>query len=226
MLNNNIHFSESVEKIVDNYLHRLKNYLKGLPDKDQEELVKEIHSHIYESYTANPKEDEIERIFEVLDRLGEPAEVVSSRMSDSMVTMGKKRRRPLYILAGVLIGIFGIPLGLGGVALIIGLLAALGGLLLAYFVTAFSFVIAGWLAFVASLIQIFRPDILPEYIHIYSDVIQDPQLAGVAGAVTAIVLTAAGLGMLFLGKRMLEGLGYLGNLTLESAKGLRRKSKS
>jgi len=223
-MDNNTRFSESAEKIINNYLYRLKSHLKGLPEKDQEELVKEIHSHIYESYTNNPKEDEIERIFEVLDKLGEPAEVVSSRMSESIVTMGKKRRRPLYILAGVLIGIFGIPLGLGGVAIIIGLLAVVGGLLLAYFVTAFGFVISGWIGFVGSLLQIFKPDILPEYIHMFNGVIKDPQMAGIAGVITSIVLTAVGLGMLWLGKRMLEGLGYLGNLTLESVKGLRRKT--
>lgn len=222
-MRNNPGYSESVEKIVSNYLARLKSHLKGLPENDQEELSREIQSHIFESYTHDPTEDEIERIFNVLDKLGEPAEVVSSRMSDSMVTIGKKRRRPLYIVAGVLIGIFGLPLGLGGVAVIIGLLAVMGGLLLAYFVTTFSFVIAGWLGFVASLLQIFRPDILPDYIHVYNGVITDPQIAGVAGAITSIVLTAVGLAMLFLGKRMLEGIGYLGNLILES---IRSRSRS
>lgn len=225
MDNNNV-FSESVEKIVNNYLHRLKSHLKGLPEKDQEELVKEIHSHIFESYSSNPKADEIERIFEVLDKLGEPAEVVSTRMSGSMVTMGKKKKRPLYILAGVLIGIFGIPLGLGGVAVIIGLLAVLGGLLLAYFITAFTCVFTGWIGFVASLLQIFKPDILPDYIHIYSGLIHDPQMAGIVGVISSIVLSAAGLGLLWLGKRMLEGLGYLGNLTLESVKNQKRRFRS
>jgi uncharacterized membrane protein len=225
-MKNNLNYGESVEKIVNNYLHRLKSHLKGLPAKDQEELTREIQSHIYESYTHNPTEDEIERIFEVLDKLGEPAEVVSSRMSESMVTIGKKRKRPLYIAAGVLIGIFGLPLGLGGVAVIIGLLAVVGALLLAYFITTFSFVIAGWIGFVASLLQIFRPDILPDYIHIYNGVITDPQLAGVAGAISSIVLTAAGLGLLFLGKRMLEGIGYLGNLTLESIRSRKHKIKA
>lgn len=223
-MNNSANFSESVEKIVNNYLHRLKSHLKGLPEQDQAELVKEIHSHIFESYTNNPSEDEIERIFAVLDKLGEPAEVVSSRMSESMVTMGKKRKRPLYILAGVLIGIFGIPLGLGGVAVIFGLLVTLGALLLAYFITAFSFVISGWIGFVASLLQIFKPDILPDYIQVYSGVINDPQMAGIAGIVTSIVLAAAGLGLLWLGKRMLEGMGYIGNLILEGIRGRRRKA--
>ena len=107
-------FSEPVEKIVNNYLKRLKKHLKGLPDKDKEELLKEVHSHIYESFINDPAENEIERIFIVLDKLGEPAEVVSSRMPAAIVTMGKKKKLPLYILSGILIALFGIPLGLTG----------------------------------------------------------------------------------------------------------------
>ncbi|MCK7518238.1 MAG: hypothetical protein MZV64_11220 [Ignavibacteriales bacterium] len=41
-------------QIVDNYLERLKKGLKGIPAKDQDELVREINSHIYESFRNDP----------------------------------------------------------------------------------------------------------------------------------------------------------------------------
>ena len=85
-------YSDSVEKIVNNYMKRLKDKLKGLPESDQADLVKEIQSHIYESFVNDPTEDEVERIFNVLDRLGEPAEVISARMPDTMVQVGKKKK--------------------------------------------------------------------------------------------------------------------------------------
>src|SRR4030066_2089040 len=94
-------FSGPVVQIVDNYLGRLRKGLRGFPAKDQEELVKEIHSHIYESFRNDPTENEVDRILKVLDKLGEPATVISARMPEAMVTMGKKKKPPLFIPAGL-----------------------------------------------------------------------------------------------------------------------------
>ena len=84
-------FSGPVAQIVDNYLDRLKKGLRGIPAKDQDDLVKEIHSHIYESFRGDPTPDEVARILKVLDKLGEPAEVISARMPEVMITLGKKK---------------------------------------------------------------------------------------------------------------------------------------
>ena len=99
-------FSGPVAQIVDNYLERLKKGLKGIPAKDQDELVREINSHIYESFRDDPTPDEVARILKVLDKLGEPAAVISARMPEAMVTLGKKRKLPFLILAGLLIARF------------------------------------------------------------------------------------------------------------------------
>ncbi|MCK7461657.1 MAG: hypothetical protein MZU84_06145 [Sphingobacterium sp.] len=70
-------FSGPVAQIVDNYLERLKKGLKGISAKDQDELVREINSHIYESFRNDPTPDEVARILKVLDKLGEPSAVIS-----------------------------------------------------------------------------------------------------------------------------------------------------
>lgn len=70
-------FSETVDKIVENYLSRFNLRLKSFPKQDRDELVKEIHSHIYESFSNDPTENEVERIFNVLDKLGEPDDVIA-----------------------------------------------------------------------------------------------------------------------------------------------------
>lgn len=213
-------FGEQVGKIVANYMTRLKNQLKGFPEKDKDELVKEIHSHIYESYKSDSTEDEIERILNVLEKLGEPSEVASTRMSESMVDMGKKKNLPMYILAGVLIGLFGIPLGAGGVALIVGLLVTVGALIFSYYATAITMVVAGWIGFIASLLQLLNPDILPEYIHIYDDIIVDPLLAGTAGLITSVLIALLGLGMLWLGKYMMRGIKFVFSASLGKIRGI------
>ena len=213
-------FGEQVGKIVTNYMTRLKNQLKGFPEKDKDELMKEIHSHIYESYKSDPTEDEIDRILNVLEKLGEPSEVVSTRMSESMVVMGKKKKFPMYILAGILIGLFGIPLGAGGIAVLIGLLVTVGALIFSYYATAITLVVAGWIGFIASLLQILNPDILPEYIHIYDDIIVDPLLGGIAGLVTSVLVALLGLGMLWFGKYMMRGIKFVFSASLEKIRGI------
>ena len=58
--------NDQVQSIIENYLGRMRNHLKGLPDADREELVLEIYSHIYESYAEASTEDEVQRILQVL----------------------------------------------------------------------------------------------------------------------------------------------------------------
>ena len=66
MVNN---YSDSVEKIVNNYLNRLKAKLTGFSDSDRQELLKEIQSHIYESYVHDTTEDEIENFIQFVGRI-------------------------------------------------------------------------------------------------------------------------------------------------------------
>ena len=176
-------FSPSVEKIVNDYLKRLKLHLKRFPEKDKEELIKEVYSHIYESFISDPTEDEIDRILNVLNKLGEPSEAVSSRMSTAMVSMGKRRKLPLYSLAGVTIALFGVPLGIGGFAFLLGVLITVAALIFSYYITAFSFVIAGWVGLIAAIIKIVDPSFLERYEIEAFTLFPDPTLSGVVGII-------------------------------------------
>jgi uncharacterized membrane protein len=129
-------FSGPVAQIVDHYLERLRKSLRGIPAKDRDELVKEINSHIYESFRRDPAPDEVARVLKVLDKLGEPADVISSRMPEAMVTLGKKRKLPFLILAGVLIAFFGVPLGFGGLGVAIGLIISVLALIASFYASS------------------------------------------------------------------------------------------
>jgi uncharacterized membrane protein len=78
-------YPDVVAKIVDDYLDRLKLRLQRIPAREQDEFLKEIHSHIFEAYRRSTDEDETERILAVLRKLGEPAEVVSDRLPEALV---------------------------------------------------------------------------------------------------------------------------------------------
>jgi len=205
-------YSDSVAKIVNNYLKRLRDKLRGLPESDQSDLLKEIQSHIYESFASDPTEDEIERIFNVLDRLGEPSEVISSRMPDTMVQVGKKKKLPVLILIGALIGLFGIPLGLGGIALLFGIIITVATLVFTYYALCFSLIVGGWVGMIGSVVNIFAPDFLDKYDIVIMNISGDPTLDGILGIGISIVCAVLGVILLLLGRHVWRGFTYLAKL--------------
>jgi hypothetical protein len=76
------HYPEVVEKIVQDYLQRVGIQLKRFPNSDQEEVLKELGSHIYKSYCCESDSEPVARILEVLRRLGEPADVVAEKLQE------------------------------------------------------------------------------------------------------------------------------------------------
>jgi uncharacterized membrane protein len=211
---------EPVEKIIQNYLNRFKRHLKGLPENEQEELLKEIHSHIYESYVNDPGENEVERIFDVLDRLGEPAEVASTRMSNAIVNMGKKKKLPFLILSGLLIGLIGVPLGIGGAAILFGLLSTVLVLVLSFYILAFSLLFTGWVGVIVSIVRLINPYFLDPYIQMYP-LLPDPVANAIIYIIASLLIAALGIGMLLLGRYLMRGFRFMVHVTFEKIRGLR-----
>jgi uncharacterized membrane protein len=201
-------FTGPVAQIVDNYLERLRKGLRGIPAKDQDELVREIHSHIYESFRNDPTPDEVSRILKVLDKLGEPSAVVSTRMPEVMMTVGKKKRLPFLILAGFLIAFFGVPLGFGGLGLAIGLIFSVLALVLSFYIVAFSLILSGWLSAMVLVVRIFSPTFLDQWVNVYP-LVGNATLNTIIYIVGALLVTAIGFGMLWLGSRLMRGVRFV-----------------
>ena len=216
-------FSGPVAQIVDNYLERLKKGLKGIPAKDQDELVREINSHIYESFRDDPTSDEVARILKVLDKLGEPAAVLSARMPEAMVTLGKKKKLPFLILAGLLIAFFGVPLGLGGLSAAVGLIIGVLAVVVSFYIVAFSLILAGWLSAVIMIVRIFSPAFLDPWIDIYP-LVPDPALNTVIYILGALLLAALGFGLLWLGSRLMRGVRFVFRFLIGKIKNWRKKA--
>ena len=215
-------FSGPVAQIVDNYLARLRKGLKGFPTQDQEELVKEIHSHIYESFQNDPATNEVERILNVLDKLGEPGVVISTRMPSAMVKLGKKKKLPFYILAGFLITLFGLPLGLGGLSLALGIIITVLALILTFYVGAFSLILGGWLSALVMAVRIFSPGFLLPWVNSYP-IVSNPTLNSLIYILGSLLIAAMGLGFLWLGTRMMRGVRFVFRFLFEKIKNSRKR---
>lgn len=220
-------FPPNVEKIVDDYMARLSSRLRGIPERDRGELLSEIRSHIYESYINDPAGDEIERILSSLRRLGDPADVISSRMPEAVKRMGTGKKAPLYIVAGILIAFFGFPLGLGALAVLVALLVALFTLLIFYYSAGVSFVVAGFLASVISSISILAPGLIvrineavgTEVIHL-GIFPNDPELSGYVALLFSLLLMGIGVLMLWSGKYLWRGWRFVTLLIISKVRSI------
>lgn len=203
-------------KIANDYLDRLSSRLMGMSLKDRQELLDEIKSHIYDSYMNENSGDEIERILTVLRRLGDPADVISSRMPQAVERLGKGKKAPLYILAGILIALFGVPLGLGAVGLLIGLFVALLGLLIAFYATGVSLVVSGFASSIICFIAVVAPELIDRINYAagvevvsWGPFANNTQLGGILGLIVSLLLTGLGLLMLWSGKYVWRGFCFV-----------------
>lgn len=221
-------YPEVVEKIIDDYLQRLKLQLRRVPAREKEEFLREIQSHLYEAYQQEPGEDDIARAFAVLRKLGEPAEVVSDRLPGAMVGSGTKRNLPVYVIGGILIALFGAPLGFSAVAVLAGVLAALTGFVAAYYAAAGMMFLVSLVAMLLGLTRIYEPAtwdrlIAAGFIQLngpparFFEVLS-PGTQGFVFIVFAAAFAAAGLGMLWLGRYLFLGLRFLYGWTFDGVR--------
>jgi uncharacterized membrane protein len=229
-------YPEVVAKIADDYLERVKLQLRLVPAREQDEFLREIQSHTYEAYNQTAGSDDVARILAVLRNLGEPAEVVSDRLPGAMVRSGSKRNLPLYVLAGIVIALFGLPLGFGGLSVLVGLLIALVGVVFAYYAVTASFLLVGAVFMSLGLIRVILPELWDKLVMLgfiqFNGPVElvnhlSPTGQAFVMIVIASVFVAAGLGLLRLGKYLLRGLRFLLSLifdwTRRFAQTVRRK---
>lgn len=230
-------YPEPVTTIANDYLERVKAHLRSVPAREQDEFLKEIQSHIYEAYQQTPGENDVARILAVLRNLGEPADMVADRLPDAMLRSGAGRNLPLYILGGLFVALFGIPLGAGGLGVLIGLLGGLAGLLVGYFAVAGSTLLVSALFLLLGSIRVVAPHVWDNLLAAGIIQMNGPPAEfldrftvadqGFVMIMAGGILGIAGLGLLWVGKRLIRGLGFLFALCLDRSRrgagALRRK---
>jgi uncharacterized membrane protein len=205
-------YPEVVARIVDDYLERVRAQLRLVPAGEQDEFLREIQSHLYEAYQRTAAQDDVSRILGVLRKFGEPVDVVADRLPGRMVRTGTSRNLPLYVAGGIFLALFGVPLGFGGVGVLLGLLGALVGILVAYFAAAGSVLLVAALCLLLGLTRVFLPNVWTGLVAVGAIQINGPaaefleQLSGPEQGLLMLILggmlSAAGLGMLWVGKHL------------------------
>ena len=228
-------YPEAVEKIVQDYLQRVSIQLRRFPNSDREEVLKELGSHIYESYCAESDSEPVGRILNVLRKLGEPADVVAEKLQESLLSLKRLKKVPLSVLGGIVVGMFGLPLGFAGVAVLLGALGAMLGLVAAFFATATLLLVTGVVGMGLGLLRMLNPDLWDQlvaqgFIQVDGRVGQffdllSPAAQGGLLVFVFMAVAAAGLGMLWLSKRILRGLRFIFDLMLDRARTLFKRRR-
>lgn len=101
-----IKFSEKAsERIYEDYLKRISQVTKGLPKKDQQETLMEFNSHIYEGLQQNGNTNEIDRLLDVLEKLGRPEEVLKPLIADKKMEQATRTFNPIHMIKALALNI-------------------------------------------------------------------------------------------------------------------------
>jgi len=91
------------KKLLEDYLQKLKEVLKPLPEKEKDEIVLEIRGHIQERMSQSSQaEDNVEALKSALVRLGRPEEYGSEFVTDYLLSKGIERKHAGMIFRGLL----------------------------------------------------------------------------------------------------------------------------
>jgi uncharacterized membrane protein len=95
--------SSEVKNLIGEYLIKLKEVLRPLPEKEREEIVLEIEGHIEERLAQFLKEGkETDVLKDILNKLGKPEEYASEFVTDYLLSKGMEQRSVIKIVKGLL----------------------------------------------------------------------------------------------------------------------------
>ena len=86
-------------------MSQVKKTVKPLDTKEQNEILMEINSHIYEGLQRNKTNNEIDRLLDILDKLGVPEEMLKPLVADKKLEQATRTFNPLHIFKALSLNI-------------------------------------------------------------------------------------------------------------------------
>lgn len=101
-----IQFEEKAsERIYRDYLKRIEKTTKSLDKEDRQEVLMEFNSHIYEGLQQNKNSGEINRLLDILEKLGSPEEVLKPLIANKKMEQATRSFNPLHMLRALALNI-------------------------------------------------------------------------------------------------------------------------
>lgn len=197
--------TSAVEKVVNDFLIRVKDRIGPDATGDKERFMTDLKGRIEALYNEEQTGDEIDRILNVIRKIGEPEQVAASFRKPEGKSEQTTSRSPLFWVLMIFLGlVFGLPVAMGALGALIGLCAGLIGILVGYVAVGVGLTFGGLATLVVSFLVLFAPDALiainaffdMEMVH-YGMFNFSPFIGGIIGMVAGGVMTGIGGLILF-----------------------------
>ncbi len=96
---------KAAQRIYDDYVKRVNRTVATLSKADQQDILLEFNSHIYESMQGSNKESEIDSLLDVLQKLGAPEEVLIQLVADKKLEQATKTFNPAHVFKALALNI-------------------------------------------------------------------------------------------------------------------------
>lgn len=93
-------------RIYRDYLKRVRNTVKILNEHNQQEILLEINSHLFEGFSDNPNgRDEVEHLLDILEKLGQPEDFLKPLVANKKLEEATRTFNPLEIVRALTLNI-------------------------------------------------------------------------------------------------------------------------
>jgi hypothetical protein len=93
------------ERVYADYMHRIKKVTNILPKEDQQDVLMEFNSHIYEGLQVEMEKNEIDHLLDILDKLGAPEEVLKPLVADKKLEQATKTFNPIHVFKALILNL-------------------------------------------------------------------------------------------------------------------------
>lgn len=97
--------TKTAQKVCESYFKRVTRMTKELSTEDQQDILLEIESHIYESLQKSSSENEMDTLVSTLEKLGEPEAFLVEMVADRKVKEAARTANPLHLIQALRLNI-------------------------------------------------------------------------------------------------------------------------
>jgi len=102
----NIEFNDkSAQKIYDSYFRRIRRTISVLAKSDQEDVLMEFNSHIYEGLQNEGEGEEVGKLLKITQGLGDPEEVLKPLVAEKKLEQATRTFNPMHIFQAIFLNI-------------------------------------------------------------------------------------------------------------------------
>lgn len=93
------------QRVYDDYINRIKRTVTPLSKEDREDILMEFNSHIFEGMQRDAGDYEVDKLLDVIGKLGAPEEVLKPLVAEKKLNQATKTFNPLHVFKALVLNI-------------------------------------------------------------------------------------------------------------------------